>query len=80
MYLYLQLPMYLSYSVPVPTASCAPELQKELDCLINSECIESSDSPYSSGLKLIREDRGSLWVCKDYIGLTDILSPSDRLY
>ena len=47
--------MYLSYSVPVPIASYVPELQKELDCLINSECIEPSDSPYSSGLKLMRK-------------------------
>ena len=45
------------------------ELEKELGWLINSGCIEPSNSTYSLGLVLVRKKDGGLCVCVDYRGL-----------
>ena len=45
------------------------ELERELDRLTSIGCIEPSDSPYSSGLVLVRKKDGGLRVCVDYRGL-----------
>ena len=45
------------------------ELERELDRLTSVGCIEPSDSPYASGLVLVRKKDGSLRVCVDYRGL-----------
>ena len=41
----------------------------EVDRLTSVGCIEPSDSPYASGLVLVRKKDGSLRVCVDYRGL-----------
>lgn len=45
------------------------ELERELVRLTSIGCIEPSDSPYSSGLVLVRKKDGGLRVCVDYRGL-----------
>ena len=45
------------------------ELEIELNRLISTGCIEPSNSPYSSGLVLVRKKDGGLRVCVDYMGL-----------
>ena len=42
------------------------ELEKELTSLLNTGCIEPSNSPYSSALVLVRKKNGAFHVCVDY--------------
>ena len=42
------------------------ELEDELIRLESTGCIESSNSPYASGLVLVRKKDGTLRVCVDY--------------
>ena len=45
------------------------ELEKELENLQRSGCIEESNSPYASALVLVRKKGGGLHVCVDYQAL-----------
>ena len=45
------------------------ELEKELDNLQKSGCIEESNSPYTSALVLVRKKGGGLRICVDYRAL-----------
>ena len=51
------------------------ELEEELECLLNTGCIEPSTSPYSSGLVLVQKKDGSLRVCVDYRALSRVTVP-----
>ena len=42
------------------------ELEKEMEALLETGCIEPSSSPYSSPLVLVRKKSGGLRVCVDY--------------
>ena len=42
------------------------ELEKEMEALMETGCIEPSSSPYSSPLVLVRKKSGGLRVCVDY--------------
>ena len=42
------------------------ELESELGKLLDSGCVESSSSPYSSGLGLVRKKDGDQRGCVDY--------------
>ena len=45
------------------------ELEKELEDLQRSGCIEESNSPYTSALVLVRKKGGGLRICVDYRAL-----------
>ena len=45
------------------------ELEKELDNLQKSGCIEESNSPYTSALVLVRKKEGGLQICVNYRAL-----------
>ena len=44
-------------------------MESELSNLLDSGCVESSSSPYSSGLVLVRKKDGDLRMCMDYGGI-----------
>jgi len=51
------------------------ELEGELDRLVGTGCIEPSNSPYASGLVLVRKKDRSLRVCVDYRGINKLTVP-----
>ena len=60
----MTLPRRLSYA-----------LSRVVERLLNTGCIESSTSPYPSGLVLVRKKDGSLRVCADYRALNRVTVP-----
>ena len=51
------------------------KLEGKLIKLLNTGCIEASNSPYASGLVLARKKDGGLRVCVDYQGLNKATIP-----
>ena len=49
--------------------SLRTELEDELRKLLQTKCIEPSNSPYASGLVPVRKKDGSLRICVDYRAL-----------
>ena len=45
------------------------ELEAEIGKLLDTGCIETSNSPHASGLVLVRKKDGGLRICVDYRGL-----------
>ena len=55
------------------------ELEKELEDLRRSGCIEESNSPYTSALVLVRKKGGGLRICVDYTALNRDTVPDKYL-
>ena len=55
--------------------SLRTELEKELENLQRTGCIEKSNSPYASALVLVRKKSGGLRVCVDYRALNKDTEP-----